>query len=193
MRKNPFIFYLPALLFTALLFSGCKSNDPEPDWPPCDYTLEFSPETDPAVSQSGISPLHPNNYWVYADSTRDETGQLTEAGELTLSITEVRRNRSEVWWSFSELLATMYQSGDTVYTLEYVYPTGCPNKRMEYYPPGQDTLYFTGVVEGDIAVMRKAHEIQETILTPSGNFDDCWFWSYEGWYEDIIQPEVGKV
>lgn len=159
----------------------------------CAYGGEFTILNDRSLSQEGLIPITFNNYWVYADTSWDENGEVINAAVDTVRAIKARVTDTDIWWTFSSVLSTIHQKDDTVFVLESTYPYGCLNKRLEYYPLTTDTIHTLLVIEGDIGVLKKTYQIPATVFTPAGDFDQCYYYRYSLINAEILKQGVGFI
>lgn len=158
----------------------------------CIYGGDFTPISNPNFSESGIIPMHMNNYWKYADSTWDSGGNLIESDVHLLQSSEARMKNGDVWWTLNYPVGIVHQSNDTLFNYEYLWPSGCPGKTPNYFLFDADSITSTFVMEGDMAFVMSSHKLS-SIATPAGTFLDCLYYNKSGLSIAIIKPGIGII
>ena len=186
---------LSLLLFSVLLvISSCKKDKVEEANTQyvCTYGVDFIPITDPTFSENEIIPMHMNNFWIYADSIWDSSGNLVSASEIVVQPEEVATTSGDVWWTLDHPLGKIHQQNDTIFNIENAYPTGCPEKSAAYFLFDEDSITSTLIIGGDMAISLEANKVS-SYETPAGIFSDCYNF-HKLWINNtIIKPGVGII
>jgi hypothetical protein len=157
----------------------------------CTYFHEnFADVSDPSFSEAGIIPMNLNNYWRYADSTWDETGNLTASGEFVMQPTKAQTMGGETWWTLNHYpIQFMYQSNDTVYNLQGD-PWGCSLKNPVYVLFVEDSITMSSGIWDDVSVQVNANKVN-SFETPAGIFSDCFYYKKTGYDATVLKPNIG--
>lgn len=159
----------------------------------CNYGLEFENVNNPGIISTGLIPLSLNNYWVYVDSTWDMNGTFINSTIDTIRPIHVKKTESDYWWYFNQVITSINLSNNEVFVSEYLWPSGCLNKRREYYSLTTDTIISHPIIEGDMGVQRKTYKIEDTIYTPAGNFPNSYYYEYTNWHSELIKENIGFI
>ena len=195
MTKNHVCFLL--LLFL-LVGSGCRKPiiDETPDWEEeCTYGVSFVDLDPEGIASDGLLPLNIHNYWLYADTIRNAEGEVTETSTFLLHPTQIQYTNNDVWWTFNDLFPPIHQSNDTLYFLDRTFPSTCLVKNVEFYSMGRDTIEYTIVRGGEIALLRQGVQSYSTVHTPAGDFTDCLYFRLANGFNEThtLKPGVGFV
>ncbi len=158
----------------------------------CPYNMDQYSVVFPDVysESDGIIPMNMNNYWRYADSTWDESGNLTQVDEFLMEVTEVGVLNQEAWWrtTFSPL-RIFHQSDEGISDLQTSL-SGCNFKADVYRIFTGDTLDTSVSIFGDVLTEMIAYKMN-TFDTPVGSFTDCIFYHKINYDQTVLKPGIG--
>ncbi|MDG1333220.1 MAG: hypothetical protein P8P74_12875 [Crocinitomicaceae bacterium] len=159
----------------------------------CLYDAEnYSAITDPSFSESGLIPMHLENYWRYADSTWDAGGNLIESGEFVIQPSAVGTYGNEVWWetNFYPIQVISVQD-ECLFDLQAnIGP--CPEKNLTYVLFNLDSITLTTSIWGDNSTIVAAHKVS-SISTPAGTFIDCFHYDKFGYDATTLKHGIGII
>lgn len=189
-----------ALLILIIALFSCKKETPQNNAQlfPEDCFYHSSNATlylDTNYSETGMIPIHNNNYWRFADTTWKDDSILYNVEEFILEPASAHAYDSEIWWSTSFFsLGKFHQSGDTLYgKTQYAYP--CYEKIARYYPFVEDSIEYTTVSDMDNEAHIKAFRIA-SFETPVGTFTDCYRFEQTSPFRDnviVFKPGIGII
>jgi len=199
-------YYL--LLLPLLFFSNCrKETDHESlsNSETCRYASIDDREVlnDQSLNQDGYVPMHFNNYWVYTSQYWNLDGSLHETRTDSIYVVENMILKDIVWWRINLNLnlypfSTAYTSqiGDTLFGLSCSFYTSCVGQYKLYTPISKDTTSKSFTISCDIGGSGIEYVSDSSIVTPSGNFTDCYVFEYgyvDNTHIDFLKPGIGPV
>ncbi|RMH75809.1 MAG: hypothetical protein D6681_22030 [Calditrichaeota bacterium] len=155
---------------------------------------------DTTVSTPSLIPLAAGNTWTYTEEyISPDTNYVTE---YTVRVTGTEQIGDEVWWKLetwrgdSVITRTRYliAQNDSIYELQYNWQT--PVKSLQYFIPVDSVQRFNSLLGGDVGIAKTASILDTTIITPQGNFSECYMFEYStpDWTtREILSPKVGII
>lgn len=195
LRKYTILLAIP---FLTLALFACKKDDTnktDTDTIACPYADGLEDFDNTGLVQDGLIPFSINNYWVYADSLWDADDNLLSAEIDTLRPISTQKTGEDIWWTFNGL-HHFHSSNDSIFILSPPdLGIGCDSKSLLYYPIEPDTT-IDWIFPHGYGQARKTYIVGTPIITPAGEFSDCYFFSLEGERGDffeILKPGIGFV
>ena len=175
---------LTLILITIITLVSCGKDEPiSKDCGLIENPLNFN-------SESTIIPLNSQNFWVYTDSLW-ENGNFKSEKSTLLKIETVYDLEGMTALEFTSILPLLTIKGDTLFSTRYTPEQALPNCFELYYP-----MFFatTDTVQVDNNPSNKfVFRSTIPVTTPTGVYSDNIVFSEEGYFEVIVNEQVGII